>query len=203
MNDSAVTLLAGLPYIQPQAVSDDVRVFAHVCVRATEGGHPGAGVALESSRNSGKLTMPKGITALLVEDNPAHAKMVAIALKDSKYPTRLHHVTDGDEALDFIYGRGQFNDRLGMPQIDVIFLDLRLGRVDGLEVLCALKADPSTRSIPVVVLTTSDRQEDINRAYSCGANAFVTKPLEFSEFTRKVRGLAEFWAATAEIPACA
>jgi two-component system, response regulator len=141
------------------------------------------------------------IGVLLVEDDPTHAKMVGIALKDVGVQARIHHVIDGDVAIDFMYGRGQFAHGRDDRQVDVILLDLRLGRMDGFEVLQVLKSDAAMRSMPVVVLSTSDRHEDINRAYACGANAFVTKPLEFRDFARKVREVVLFWANTAHVPA--
>lgn len=137
---------------------------------------------------------------LLVEDDFAHAKIIKRALGDVVNAEEIFHVSDGGLALDYIYSRGPFGDRDAYPLPELILLDLRLPGIDGYEVLETLKEDATTRSIPVVVLSTSDRPHDINRCYAAGANAFVTKPLDYAEFSRRVLDICHFWNFTAELP---
>jgi len=137
---------------------------------------------------------------LLVEDDLAHAKMIRRALEKVVAPGDIMHVTDGGEALDYILGNNRFAGRSHREVPQLILLDLRLPRVDGFDVLARIKSDAELRRIPIVVLSTTDRPQDINRCYASGANAFVTKPVDFGEFSRKVVDLCEFWQSTAERP---
>jgi CheY-like chemotaxis protein len=133
------------------------------------------------------------VEILLVEDNPTDAELTMEALREAKLVNHLVWVKDGAEALDFIFRKGAYADRLAGTFPSVILLDLRLPKVDGLEVLQRLKADEQTRRIPVVVLTSSNEDRDILRSYEHGVNSFVSKPVGFEEFARVVAQLGMYW----------
>ncbi|HEX9078022.1 MAG TPA: response regulator [Desulfuromonadaceae bacterium] len=135
------------------------------------------------------------LTILLVEDNPDHAELVMRNLEDSLVANRIIHLEDGEAALDYLFGRGAYADRSGFPRPDLMLLDLRLPRIDGLEVLKEVKADPALRPIPVVILTTSDAERDLAMAYEYHANSYVTKPVDFSLFNQLLRDLGFYWLA--------
>ncbi len=135
---------------------------------------------------------------LLVEDNPADALLMEEALQDGRIRSNLRVVRNGDEAMDFLYRRGVFADS---PRPDLIMLDLNLPKKDGREVLAEIKNDPVLRSIPVVVVTTSRSEEDINRSYSLYANCFITKPVRLKEFFEVIRKVEEFWFGIVKLPA--
>ena len=134
---------------------------------------------------------------LLVEDNPADARLTIEALREGRMLNRLHHVKDGIEALQFLRREGQWTDA---PTPDVILLDLNLPRKDGREVLLELKADSALRLIPVVVLTTSEAESDIVRSYELHANCYVTKPVDLDKFIEIVRTIEAFWLAIVKLP---
>jgi CheY-like chemotaxis protein len=137
------------------------------------------------------------ITVLLVEDDPGDVLMTREALNEAKVLHELHVTENGEAALDFLHRQGPYGDA---PRPDLIFLDLNLPRIDGREVLARLKADPELRSIPVVVLTTSDAEEDVLRSYDLHANAYVTKPVDFTGFLAAVRQVDDFFVAVARLP---
>jgi len=128
------------------------------------------------------------IEILLVEDNPNDVELALHALKKNNLSNRIEVVRDGAEALDFIFGKGADSNR---PK--VILLDLKLPKVDGLEVLKRLKSDPQTRSIPVVMLTSSREECDIVKSYQLGVNSYIVKPVDFEQFTEAVRQLGLYW----------
>jgi two-component system, chemotaxis family, response regulator Rcp1 len=136
------------------------------------------------------------LQVLLVEDNPADARLTIEALKSSHF-IRLNHTLDGVEALEFLRRQGK---HCHAPRPDLILLDLNLPRKDGREVLMELKADHQFRRIPVIVLTTSDAQEDILRAYSLYANCYVCKPMSLDDFTRVIKSIEDFWLSTVKLP---
>ena len=127
---------------------------------------------------------------LLVEDSPADARLTREALKDAKVWHNLYMVVDGVEALDFLYRRGRFNLA---PRPDLILLDLNLPRKDGREVLAEVKTNDDFKRIPVVVLTTSQAEDDIAKVYDLNANCFITKPVDFEQFAKIVRSIEKFW----------
>jgi len=129
------------------------------------------------------------VNILLVEDNPDHAELVRRGLEQVHFLNTLHHVEDGEAALDFIFGRGGFADRTRHPAPDLVLLDLRLPRVDGLEVLRHVKSHPELHALPVVVLTTSDAERDAAMAYEHQANSFVTKPVDLQRLSELIQGL--------------
>ncbi len=135
----------------------------------------------------------KLIDILLVEDNPDHAMLTRKVLVDNKVANRVYMVEDGEEALDFIYHRRKYANDQGVPRPGLILLDVKLPKVDGFTVLKQLKSDPEYRTIPVVMLTTSSRDEEVARGYVEGANSYVSKPVRFDEFRDKVRNIGLYW----------
>lgn len=133
------------------------------------------------------------VEILLVEDNPTDAELCIRALKSHNFANRLVWVKDGAEALDFIFATGKYADRAGASAPHVILLDLRLPKVDGTEVLRRLKSDEATRTIPVVVLTSSKEDRDIMESYQLGVNSFISKPVAFDEFSDTVTKLGMYW----------
>ena len=130
---------------------------------------------------------------LLVEDNPDDEELTRVALNESKIANTLVVARDGVEALDYLFGTGPHagRDTTEMPQ--VVLLDLKLPRIDGLEVLRRVRADPRTKVLPVVILTSSAEDEDLLRGYGLGANSYVRKPVDFSQFVDAVRQLGLYW----------
>jgi len=137
------------------------------------------------------------VEILLVEDNPSDVVLTRIAMKQCKIANQLHVAGDGVEALNFLRREGKYADA---PRPDLILLDLNLPRMDGRQLLAAVKEDHTLRTIPVVVLTTSDAERDVMKSYSLHANAYVTKPLDMGEFIRIVKGIDEFWFGIVRLP---
>ena len=137
------------------------------------------------------------IDILLVEDNLGDARLTQEALKESKMLNNLYHAKDGVEAMEFLRKEGKFKD---MPTPDIILLDLNLPRKDGREVLAELKAMPRLKNIPVVVLTTSDAEQDIVMSYNLHANCYITKPVDLDKFIDIVRGIENFWLSIVKLP---
>ena len=137
------------------------------------------------------------IDVLLVEDDPGDVLMTREAFEHYKIRNQLHVVTDGEQALQFLHRTGDFTSA---PRPGLILLDLNLPRRDGLEVLADLKADPGLRVIPVVILTTSQAEEDILRSYSLHANAYVSKPVDFEHFMDVIRQIDNFFLTVVELP---
>jgi CheY-like chemotaxis protein len=137
------------------------------------------------------------IDVLLVEDDPGDVVLIKEAFEFNKVHNALHHVSDGVEALDFLNRR---NGHEKAPRPDLILLDLNLPRKDGREVLEEIKADQDLRTIPVVVLTTSEAEEDILRSYHLHANAYVTKPVDFDRFIEVVRLIDDFFVTVVKLP---
>lgn len=141
------------------------------------------------------------VEILLVEDNPNDAELALRALKKNHLANRLVHVADGEEALDFIFARGSFSHRQVENGPKVVILDLKLPKVDGLEVLRTMKADPRTRIIPVVVLTSSKEEKDVVESYRMGVNSYIVKPVDFDKFINAVRDLGMYWLLLNQPPA--
>ncbi|HTL67627.1 MAG TPA: response regulator [Lacunisphaera sp.] len=140
---------------------------------------------------------PRGI--LLVDDNPRDAEMTLDALQQYNLANEVTVLHDGAEALDYMFRRGEFVDR-GLAEPAVILLDLKMPKVDGLEVLRQLKADPRLHVIPIVVMTSSREDQDLKACYKLGVNAYVVKPVSFHEFIEAVRALGAFWVVLNEAP---
>src|ERR1700758_2003570 len=136
---------------------------------------------------------------LLVEDDPKDMELTLMALDEYNLANEVVIVHDGEEALDYLYHRGQFSMRTNNNPI-VVLLDLKLPKVDGLEVLKQIRSDEKLRAIPVVVLTSSREERDIIASYRLGVNAYVVKPVDFHEFVDAVKELGIFWAVTNEPP---
>jgi len=132
-------------------------------------------------------------TILLVEDNPAHAELVMRSFEDHRVANTIVHLSDGETALEYLFQRGLYSSERESPRPHVILLDLRLPRVDGLDVLKEIKSSDKLRSIPVVILTTSEAERDAARAYEQHANSFVVKPLDFASFTNLIKELGFYW----------
>jgi len=137
--------------------------------------------------------MNQEVEILLVEDNPNDAELTLRALKKNNLANKVIRVCDGEEALDFIFARGQFKDRKKENTPKVILLDLKLPKIDGLEVLKIIKADPITKIIPVVVLTSSHEESDMVESYRLGVNSYIVKPVDFDKFIDSVRDIGLYW----------
>lgn len=135
----------------------------------------------------------KSVEILLAEDNPNDVELTLLALKDNNLTNPVYVVRDGEEALEFIFATGAYADRRNVEKPRVILLDLKLPKVDGLEVLRQIKSDPRTRTIPVVVLTSSREERDIVESYNLGVNSYIVKPVDFEQFTQAVRHLGLYW----------
>lgn len=133
------------------------------------------------------------VNILLVEDNEAHAELVMRGLADHRISNRIIHVADGEAALDYLNRQGQFTDPETCPTPDLILLDLRLPKVDGLEVLREIKETEALRTIPVVVLTTSEAERDVAQAYKHFANSYLVKPVDYKSFTALMDVLGFYW----------
>jgi len=137
------------------------------------------------------------IEILMVEDNPGDVRLTREALKGGKVLNQLHVVEDGVAALDFLYRRAPHQNAI---RPDLILLDLNLPKMDGRQVLATIKADESLKLIPVVVLTTSQAEEDVLRAYRLSANCYVTKPVDLHQFNRIVQAIEQFWLTVVSLP---
>ncbi len=130
---------------------------------------------------------------LLVEDNDDHAELVVRSLEEQSPAPSIRRVRDGEAALDYLHRRGAFREPNDAPRPDLVFLDLGLPRVDGLEVLRQIKEEPLLRELPVVVLTSSDADADLARAYGSHANAYLVKPVDFSSIQVMMQDVGAFW----------
>lgn len=139
-------------------------------------------------------------TLLLVEDNPDDEALTLRALRRNNIANEIIVARDGQEALDYLFATGAFDGRDINEQPQVILLDLKLPKVDGLQVLERLRAEPETRHIPVVVLTSSNEERDIIRSYDLGANSYVRKPVDFEQFLQAARQLGLYWMVLNEVP---
>ena len=140
------------------------------------------------------------IVVLLVEDEEAHAEIVRRNFEASRMANQLMHVTDGQAALDYLYQRNGFSDPATSPRPGVILLDLRLPKVDGMEVLKIVKTDPKLQTIPVVILTTSKAETDMVKAYTHHANSYLIKPVDFTQFTKLMETFGYYWLAWNQYP---
>ena len=137
---------------------------------------------------------------LLVEDNPNDVKLTLHALSEENLANAIQVARDGEEALDFLFCRGEFANRSFDHPPRLVLLDIKLPKVDGLEVLRAVKGDPRTKAIPVVVISSSREESDLVKSYKLGVNAYIQKPVEFDAFRRAVKQLGLFWLVVNEPP---
>lgn len=140
------------------------------------------------------------VDILLVEDNPNDVELTLRALKKNNLANRVFVVKDGAKALDFLFHRNEYSELLSWEHPRVVFLDLKLPKVSGLEVLEKLKADPYTSDIPVVVLTSSAEEPDIRKSYELGANSYIVKPVDFNKFFESVAALGFYWLLLNQTP---
>jgi two-component system, chemotaxis family, response regulator Rcp1 len=143
------------------------------------------------------MPLVKPIDILLVEDNPGDADLAREALEGSKLHNKLFVVGDGEAAMDFLNRSGAY---VAVPRPDLILLDLNLPRKDGREVLADIKAHKDLKRIPVVILTTSQSEEDILKSYNLHANCYITKPIDLNQFIRVVRSIEDFWLSIVVLP---
>ncbi|HEY4064872.1 MAG TPA: response regulator [Puia sp.] len=140
------------------------------------------------------------VEVLLVEDNIHDAEMTIRALKKVNLANNLVHVKDGEEALDFVFARGKFAGRQAVNQPKVILLDIKMPKVDGIEVLRQLKSSETSKTIPVVIMTSSKEEQDIISSYQLGVNSYVVKPVDFEGFAKAVSQLGLYWLLTNQPP---
>lgn len=133
------------------------------------------------------------LVILFCEDDRSHVKLVLRSLWEQRVANKVVHVADGEQALDYLHRRGMFADPESAPRPDLILLDLRLPKVDGLEVLRQVKSSEDLKTIPVVILTTSSAEQDIAQAYRYHANSYLIKPLEFDQFVQLIHDLGFYW----------
>jgi CheY-like chemotaxis protein len=134
---------------------------------------------------------------LLVEDNPGDVRLTQEALKSHKVQNNLHVVTDGEEAMAFLRKQGKYRDA---PRPDIILLDLNLPKKDGREVLAEIKSDPGLKTIPVVIITSSEAEQDVIKSYNLNANCYVTKPVNLDQFIKVVQSINDFWLTIVKLP---
>jgi two-component system, response regulator len=146
------------------------------------------------------MTDNEAVEILLVEDNPNDVELALHALKKNKVSNRIQVVRDGEEALDFIFGKDTSSGGPSEQRPKMVLLDLKLPKVDGLEVLRRLKGDPTTRSIPVIILTSSREEQDIVKSYDLGVNSYIVKPVDFQQFNDAIRQLGLYWMVVNQAP---
>jgi len=139
------------------------------------------------------------IDVLLVEDNPHDAEMTIRALAKVNLANKLHHVKDGAAALDFIFARGEYAGRDIENKPKIVLLDIKMPKVDGIEVLKQIKADELTKAVPVVIMTSSKEEQDIITSYNLGVNSYVVKPVDFAGFAKAVSELGFYWLITNQV----
>ena len=142
------------------------------------------------------MTAKTACPVLLVEDSPEDCEAALRAFKKSGLPSRVYHCADGDDALDFLYGRGAYSDRATSPRPGFIVLDLNLPGTDGRQVLVEIKQDDQLKTIPVVIFTTSDHEEDVEACYQAGANSYIKKPVDLDDFNRALLAIKQYWFDT-------
>ena len=143
---------------------------------------------------------PEPVEILFVEDNPADVELTLRALKNAHIANRIQVVQDGEQALDFLFRRGDHEGRRGDALPRLVLLDLKLPKVDGLEVLRQVREDPRTRTLPVVILTSSKEERDLVSGYELGANSYIQKPVDFTQFQETVQQLGLYWLVINEPP---
>lgn len=142
----------------------------------------------------------KPVEILLVEDNPSDVKLAKKALEKYNLANNILVVHDGEEALDYFYSRGKFQTNEMREKLKLVLLDLKLPKVNGLEVLKQIKSDENLRTIPVVILTSSKEERDIIEGYRYGVNSYIVKPVDFEQFTKAVADLGLYWLVLNELP---
>jgi two-component system response regulator len=144
--------------------------------------------------------MNGGIEILIADDSPSDVELAILSLRKAKLANAIHVVEDGERALDFLFCRGPYAGRSFDRPPRVVLLDLKMPKVDGIEVLRAVRGDPRTKAIPIVVLTSSKEQHDIVESYNLGVNAYIQKPVDFSRFAAVIEQIGMFWLVVNEPP---
>ena len=142
----------------------------------------------------------RSVPILIADDDEDDREMIRDALKESRLLNNLHCVSDGEELMDYLHHRGKFEDQIKNPLPGLILLDLNMPRMDGREALREIKTHPQLRQIPVVVLTTSQAEEDIFRTYELGVNSFITKPVSFNDLVKVMKSIGHYWFDIVELP---
>jgi two-component system response regulator len=140
------------------------------------------------------------VEILLVEDNAADAEMTLRALRRNNLANKVHWVKDGEQALEFLFRKGAYASRDAASMPKLVMLDIKMPKVDGIEVLRRIKADDSTRTIPVVVMTSSNEERDVFETYRLGANSYIVKPVQFEAFLETVAKIGLYWVITNRVP---
>jgi CheY-like chemotaxis protein len=146
------------------------------------------------------MPMAEAFEILIVEDNPLDLEMTLRGLRKANIVNRIHVARDGAEALEYLFCEGAYADRSIEDAPRFVLLDLKLPKVDGLEVLARMKADPRTRAIPVVMLTSSKEQRDLVESYQLGVNSYIVKPVDFENFVQAARELGTYWLMLNQTP---
>lgn len=154
---------------------------------------------LDDDKENGDTLMRRSGTILLVEDNPDDVELTRRAFERSNVVNRIVTARDGEEALEYLFATGRYASRDTEENPDVVLLDLKLPKVDGLDVLKRMRADARTRRLPVVVLTSSNEESDIMQSYDLGANSFVRKPVDFAHFVKAAGQLGVYWLSMNEV----
>lgn len=146
------------------------------------------------------MSNPDVVDILIVEDNPEDAEMALRAFKKNNLSNKVFVVEDGEEALDFVFSRGEYANRTDLKKPRIILLDLKLPKIGGLEVLKEIKQHPETKMIPVIILTSSKEERDMMESYQLGVNSYIVKPVEFDKFVEAVKDLGLYWLLLNQYP---
>ena len=145
--------------------------------------------------------MINGTDILLIEDNPQDAEITLRVFQKYHLANKVYVVGDGEEALEYLFSTGRYADRSAFPRPRLVLLDLKLPKVDGIDVLHQCKADPRTKNLPIVILTSSREECDLLDSYNLGVNSYVVKPVDFTQFTEAVRQISLYWVLLNQLPA--
>jgi two-component system response regulator len=143
---------------------------------------------------------PQKVDIILVEDNPHEAMLAIRSLKKHHLANNLIHLDDGEQAMNFIFSEGEYSSNINPPSPKLILLDINLPKINGLDILRRVKADPRTQKIPIVLLTSSREESDIMESYKLGANSYIVKPVDFNSFSQAIQEMGMYWLVLNEPP---